>query len=369
MSRFKNLRVHFKLTQLQFVGGVTNHGSASAGVSTERNQKRPFEMHVNLHGLFSMAVYLCFHANLFAQQATVDSNFIKPFYKQNALEVYPGIYSTRFNFTNRGQQKNDYRLAVNSSGYLGAYVNYKWLSLKYVVNMPGTQLDKDVKFKYTSLRFRFGNRQMLFHPFFDSYNGLLIPEAQRHRYQPFRNIRFADAGFDYYYFTNTKYCSFRAGNFFSEKQVKPAGAFFLMATPMWQQINWINPTRNLIRDSATYTLLSSDPQWVSMVTGVGYFYNFVFSKGRWIVSPALLIGAGGLREINTINKKIRGVSNIQAWLNAGYNGPNYYCYLNASWNNLQTNLFIKNMHQIDSDISFTCGFRFNNRRKKILGIL
>jgi len=322
-----------------------------------------------LYGFFLILFHLCGYGNLVAQQITVDSNFIRPFDKQNVLEVYPGNYNTLFNFTNTGERMHNYCLVVNSSGYLGAYVNYKWLSLNYEVNMPGTQLNKAVKFKYTSFHFRLGNRQMLFLPFYDSYNGLLIPEAQRRRYQPFRNIRFADAGFDYYYFTNTKVCSFRAGNFFSEQQIKPAGAFFLMTTPIWQQINWTSPTRNLISDSATYTLLSSNPQWISLVSRVGYSYNFIFSKGKWILSPALLFGGGGLQEINSINKKIRGVSNVQVWLNAGYNGPNYYCYLNTHWNNLQTNLFIKNMHQVKLDCSVTCGYRFNNFKNKILSIL
>ena len=322
-----------------------------------------------LSSFFFISAPLCCHSGLFAQQAAVDSNFIRPFNKQNVLEVYPGIYSTHFNFTNPGERKNDYRLAVNSSGYFGAYAKYKWLSLKYEVNMPGTQLDKDVKFKYTSFHFRFGNRQMLFHPFYDTYNGLLIPEGRRRQYEPFRNIRFTDAGFDYYYFTNTRHFSFRAGNFFSEQQVKPAGAFFLMATPIWQQISWANPTRGLIGDSSTYTLLSSNPQWISLITRVGYSYNFVFPKTRWIVSPAVIFGTGALQETNTDNKKLQGVYDVKAWLNAGYNGPNYYCYLNAGWGNLQTNLFIKNMHQVTSNVSVTCGYRFNKFKKKILGVL
>ena len=38
--------VYFKLSQHQVVGGDTNHGPASAGVPTGRNQVRQFEMHL-----------------------------------------------------------------------------------------------------------------------------------------------------------------------------------------------------------------------------------------------------------------------------------------------------------------------------------
>src|SRR6476620_6357594 len=68
----------------------------------------------------------------FAQPSPIDSSYINVFQKNNVVELYPSIYSTHFNFTNpKKNSKDNYRLLVNSSGYVGFYIGYKWLSLKY----------------------------------------------------------------------------------------------------------------------------------------------------------------------------------------------------------------------------------------------
>src|SRR5664279_1340264 len=110
-----------------------------------------------------------------AQTHAVDSNYIHSFQRPNVIEIYPGIYSTRFNFSNPRQRKNDYSLVANSNAHISTNVNYKWLSLRYSWAMPGTQLDKNVKLEYTSLGINFGGKQMRFRPFYESYNGLLVP--------------------------------------------------------------------------------------------------------------------------------------------------------------------------------------------------
>jgi hypothetical protein len=310
------------------------------------------------------------HTASFAQNHPVDSNYIQAFNRTNVIEIYPGIYSTHFNFSNRRQRKNDFSLVGNSNAHISTNINYKWFSLRYSWAMPGTELDEKVKLKYTSLGVNFGGKQMRFRPFYESYNGLLIPVQKiKDSFAIFEGIQFTSAGFDYYFFTNTKLFSFRAARSFSAKQVKSAGSVFLMVTPSWQKFNWKTPSRELVKDSATFSLLSADPEWVSVVVRIGYTHNFVIDKGKWIIAPAMLTGAGLLREINTTDRKLQAVGNIQAWLNAGYNGPVYYCYLHAWWNDLQTNLLIKNMNQVNTNFSITAGYRFSDFHKKILGLL
>ena len=306
----------------------------------------------------------------FAQKNKVDSNYIQAFERTNIVEIYPGIYSTRFNFSNPHQHKNDYSLVANSNAHISTNLSYKWLSLRYSWGMPGTQLDKNVKLQYTSLGVNFGGKQMRFRPFYESYNGLLVPvEKIKDSFDIFEGIQFTSAGFDYYFFTNTKLFSFRAAKSFSLKQVKSAGSVFLMVTPSWQKINWKNPSMDLLKDTATFNLLSQDPEWISLITRVGYTHNFVIDKGKWIIAPAVLMGAGLLREINTSDRNLQAITNLQAWLNAGYNGPYYYFYFHAWWNNLQTNLLIKNMNQVNTNFSLTIGYRFPNFHKKIMGLL
>jgi Domain of unknown function (DUF4421) len=327
--------------------------------------------HCVFYRILFIVIYVPGHSAVFGQFQGTDSNYIRAFTKTNVIEIYPAIYSTHFNFTHSGQRKNDYSLVANSSAHIGINLNYKWLSLRYSWAMPGTELDKNVKLQYTSLGLNFRIRQMRFHPFYESYNGLLIPKQKRNTdsFTIFRGIQFTSVGLDYYFFTNTRLFSFSAARSFSVSQVKGAGSVFSMITPAWQKINWKDPSRDLLTDSSTFVLLSQDPEWVSLVIRVGYTYNFILQKGKWIIAPAVLTGAGLTKEINIAGSKLKPVTNFQVWLNAGYNGHDYYFYLHAWWNDLRTNLLIKNMNQINTSFSFTAGYRFHNFRRKILGLL
>jgi hypothetical protein len=321
----------------------------------------------NIRMLCGICIFLIF--SIFSEGQSVDSNYIRQFDKKNIVEVYPGLYITQFNFTNPGERKNDYKLVANSSGYVSTYMSYKWISFKYSWAMPGTKLNEDAKLDYTSLGIRFGNRRLSFHPFYDSYYGLLIRGKKHTRdFEPFRNIQFSDIGIDIYYYTNLKRFSFSATHF-SQSQIKSAGSYFIMATPLWQKIDWKNPSMDLISDSATYSLLSSNPEWISFVARAGYSYNFSLKNGKWSIAPSLLFGGGALREVHTGNKSLQGVTDVQAWLSAGYNGTPFYFYLKGFWDNLQTNLFIKNLHQVNANLSITGGYRFASLKKKIFWIL
>lgn len=326
--------------------------------------------HFSLYNIVFLLMSILNYSALFAQKNAVDSNYIQPFEKTNIIEIYPDIYSTRFNFYSHHERKNNYSLVANSNAHISTNLSYKWLSLSYSWAMPGTELDKHVKLQYTSLNLNLGGKQMRFRPYYESYNGLLIPvEKVKRRYDIFQGIQFTTAGFDYYFFSNTKQFSFNAAKSFSLKQVKSAGSVFVMATPSWQKINWKIPSRALVKDSTTYNLLSQHPEWISFIGRIGYTYNFVIDKGKWIIAPAILTGAGLLREINTADKSLQAVTNMQAWLNAGYNGPTFYFYFHAWWNNLQTDLLIKDMNQVNTNFSLTIGYRFDNFHRKILGLL
>lgn len=319
---------------------------------------------------FLLMIGWTFAFSVQAQISKRDTAYIADFDRPNVIEIYPGIYSTHFNFTSPHEHKTNFRLSANSSGYAGTYINYKWVSLKYSWAMPGTQLDKDVRLRYTSLSLRLSSKQMAFHPFYDSYNGLLMPAKEPGiHYKPFRGIQFSDAGIDLYYFANTGQFSYHAANYFSEIQKKSKGTVLVMVTPMWQKINWKNPSYQLITDTATYHLLASDPQWISLVGRIGFIYDLVFDHGLWSISPACLIGGGALRELNFKEDRLQAVNDLQAWINVGYNGPEFYAYVNAFWDNLQSNLLIKNLHQVNTDFSVTLGYRFHSASKKILHLL
>src|SRR4051794_31499531 len=108
---------------------------------------------------------------LFGQASGVDSNYIYFFNKKNVIEIYPGVYSTKFKFSTAHDRKNNYSLVANSSGYIGLYMSYKWMSLKYSWGIPGTELAKHVRLQSTSLGLSFRIRRIIFRPFYNSYKG------------------------------------------------------------------------------------------------------------------------------------------------------------------------------------------------------
>lgn len=302
-------------------------------------------------------------------RSAVDSNFVHTFPSRNDVELYSGVYSTHFQFDKGDDRKHRFGLAVNSSAYIGVNVDYKWLSFRISTAMPGTQLDNKVKQKYTSLKFGFGSEKLQFRPFFDQYNGLLIPDGHRNTFTNFKDIRFYDAGLDMYYFFNSSRFSYRTANAFSELQTRSAGTWFAMVTPMWQRISWKKPSGGLVSDSATYKLLTAGPSWVSLLARVGYGYNFSLRNGLWMICPRVAVGGGALREVNRKNAGIQLASDLQAVISGGYNGNKYYMYMNAQWEKGQANLLIRNMTEKNTGVSLTMGLRFGNLEKKILGIL
>ncbi|SDE14160.1 DUF4421 family protein [Niabella drilacis] len=318
---------------------------------------------------YAVLCWLLITAGIAQAQVRRDTAFIAGFDRENTIEAYPGYYTTRFSFEGYGKRPAAFRLTANSNAYTGFFINYKWLSFQYAWGIPGTELAKGIRLKHASFSFRYNRPRVSFYPFFDGYDGLLLRTAKRHpRFDSFRGMQLFRAGVRTYYFTNTEHYTYRAGLSFAERQLRPAGGFIFNMIPQWQQINWKTPSRALIRDSVTYRLLASDPQWISLVAGGGYNYNWVFNRGAWIVSPAVIGGIGGLRELNNA-RSVQPMLNLQAWVNAGYSGPVFYAYINGSIQASQTHLIVRKLNTMDDEVSLTLGYRFKGHSKKILGML
>lgn len=298
-----------------------------------------------------------------------DTAFVRKYEKDNVIEWTTGDYSSTFAFQGFGKHPSDFILAANSNWYTGFFLNYKWASLQYSWGIPGTELDNNVKLKHTSFAFTYRLPAVSIHPFYDFYNGLLLQKRRRSRkYDAFRDMRYYTAGTKLMYYTNTGRFSYKAGSTLGERQLVSEGGMIFTLTPQWQKINWVNPNNVLIKDSLTYTLLSSDPQWVSLVAGAGYNYNFSIDRGKWIISPAVTASAGSIKEVNNRNP-FKPVFNLQGWVNAGYSGREIYAYINAYIQYEQTNLIIKKLNASGNGASITVGYRFRSLPKKVLGLL
>lgn len=306
----------------------------------------------------------------FAQSKKLqDSNYISHFERRNVVEVYTGFNFTNFNFNGLKKAPSSFRLAANTNAYMGFNFNYKWASVSYSFAIPGTRLDNNIRLKHVSASFRYNYKQWSIIPSYNFYNGLLLQNNEdRKDFDPFRDMNYYDAGFKLLHFSNIHKYSYKSATSFSEQQIKPVGSIIIMAVPRWQSIRWKNPSHDLISDSLTYNVLASNPQWVSLTLGGGYNYNFIFNNGKWIISPAAIIGAGALKEIQR-QGYVQPIFDAQAWVNAGYNGDRIYYFVRASWENTQTKLLIKNLNAINRGISFTIGYRFKSLPKTIFGIL
>lgn len=286
------------------------------------------------------------------------------------VEVNPGISTTHFTFYNRSLHQPSVHLAANSSAYLGIYINYHWLSVKYYFPLPETSMLEDKSLHYTSIKLRFPGKKFGMDPFFDDYNGLLLPQRPHwHDFTGIKGLHFTDAGTDLYYFPNYRHFSFQATNYYSKEQIKSAGSSFLMVTPLWQRISWNHPNDGQIKDSSTFHFLQKQIEWVSLIARIGYSYSIVLEKGTWMITPSFLMGKGVVKPVTTKSDTWKDVSDVQAWLNIGYNGNNWYLYFAGFIDNLHTNLAAKRLQEINTDLSFTYGYRFRSSGHKIAGIL
>lgn len=301
--------------------------------------------------------------------AQPDPSYIGKFNKNNVMELFPGVYRNSFNFEGSRNRHPSFRMLANSSAYLGTFINYKWATLHYSFSVPGTQLDKYTALNYKAFNLRFMMPSTLILPYFNAFNGLLIPGNRKHNYLPIKDIRTFSAGTDLYFYPNAKYYSYGAANYFSQQQLRSAGSIVMRLCPQWQQMQWYHPSTSLTRDSNTVRLLASNPQWSSLSGSLGYAYTFAFLRGRWTLSPTLLAGKGLIHEHRVQAPAFQTASTLQAFVNAGYTNSQYYIYLNAFTDRLRSRLLFRDLQQKKTDLSLTFGYRFRSMRKPILGII
>lgn len=143
-----------------------------------------------------------------------------------------------------------------------------------------------------------------------------------------------------------------------------------MASIVNENVDWKNPNSEFIQNNTTYNLLSAGPSWTSFIIRGGYARNFVFDNQKWLLSPAILAGAGGLIEKSTSTKDPQLVTDIRLSLNGGLNATGqYYIRINSSWSYRNTNLLLSNLNEDNLNITITAGYRFKDFKQNILDIL
>ncbi|NCU04606.1 MAG: DUF4421 domain-containing protein [Chitinophagaceae bacterium] len=309
-----------------------------------------------------------------ADAQLADSTYIRAFAKKNVIELNIGRDQSGFAFSSPDEtfheRRNDERMKVNNGIYVGAYLQYKFLSLSYSFIVPGTLTDPAAKFHYTSLRFQVSNKHLIAEPFYHQYNGLLLSHRHTRQYITLKNLTEKDAGMDLFLLQNTSRFSFAASDFFSARQLKSQGACFAVLSPLWQRMTSNTSANEIIKDSSVSNQLKEKPEWVSFTPKIGYAYAFSMHHGDWLITPAVLTGAGASKRLYAHGTQLHTATDFQAWINAGYNGDSFYCYLNSKWEYQQTGFLLqRTIRRESAGISLTAGYRFSNCKRKIAGLL
>ena len=300
-------------------------------------------------------------------QDFADSNNVRP---------YLGFYHTRFSAGNTLTRARQPRLQANTSAYLGAAVNYKWLSVYYALNIPRTSVlggdNKTVKASQLIIS-RWWKRWGL-EGSYQRDRGLVDQDDPGSRMvnSVWQWADYKYVGINTSYFFNPSRFSYRAADNFARIQTRSGGSWFLMLTPSYQDFSLQRNARDTsVKDSILYNLISKDANHVVLLAKVGYTYAFSWGQGRWTCSPLFCIGPGAgvyLDQFHTHQRLFPDLG-CQGRLTAGYNGDKWYTYLSGFYDLVQEPQKNLGLKTINESASLSVGYRFHSLRRRILRIL
>jgi hypothetical protein len=316
--------------------------------------------------LFLLIIFIGYFLNLFSQEKVLDSSYIGNFSKSNSIELYSGRYDNQLNLLNPTKKKFSYILSPNVGLYSGFYASYKWLTLMYSWNIPGTvRLKNEKKMTSSDLTlFRFFRSWGLTIDK-NSTHGLILKERKNSNNPlPIRNLKLLTLNSDIYFFQNKNKFSYKASQYLAEIQKKSAGSLIGVISPNYNQIR----STTIIPTQINNSFLFKNPSWFSLTTSLGYSYNYVLNSGKFIINPSLFLGYGLIKSPHTL-RKLKSEDGLNFSFNSGYSGDLNYFLLNGSIHFYNKKIISDIVHQTKSDISITYGHRFNNLNKKILTLL
>ncbi len=250
--------------------------------------------------------------------------------------------------------------------FSGIYLNYKWLSLGYGINVPFTSRDNAVK-GFKSYRFHFNS---YFHGWgisgaSDIYKGLLS-QTYKNTYTPVDGVRYTSINADIFYVANAGHYSYKAAQYLGQKQLRSCGSFIYHIRPYFYALGLQSGPEQ--SSDSVQQFINGNPRWLSVIASVGYGYNFVINKSRWIISPRAEAGLGGLYQFG-IEKKLKAAAFFRTALAAGYSTDNIYTYISTETINT-TNFFASTILADNRlRLSITTGFRLPSLKKKVLDVL
>lgn len=295
-----------------------------------------------------------------------DTSYIKQFNKKNDVEQFNSYNSNRLRFYTATQRDKAVNLFTNNGLFTGVYLDYKWATIGYGINIPFTSRDKSVK-DFKIYRFNLGTykRGWGFTGNANVYRGFLSQQL-REKYTPLPGVRYTNINADLYYVANYRQFSYSAARWLSEQQRKSSGSFIYHFRPSYAALKIEKP--GLPTNDSTPVFISENPRWLSLTASLAYAYSFIWGEGRWILSPKIEAGGGVLYQFG-IEEKLKPTGFGRTSLTGGYNSNLWYFYLNTETINTKSIFSSAIMREDQWSVSLTAGYRLPNLKRKILGLL
>lgn len=319
-----------------------------------------------MRALILLSGFLLLFISFSAFGQAEDSTYIDNYRKDNDVEISNLYNSLRLHFNTKGKDANTLNFFTNNGLFSGIYLNYKWLILGYGINVPFTSRDNSVK-GFKSYRLHVNS---YFHGWGisgggDVYKGLLS-QTYKGIYTPVDGVKYTSIYADLFRVGNPSRYSYKAAQYLGQRQLKSCGSFLYHVRPYYYSLG-LQTSPSPASDSIQ-SFINGNPRWLSLITSLGYGYNQVWEDGKWIVSPRIEAGLGGLYQFG-IEKKVRASAFFRTALSAGYSTENIYTYFSAETVDA-TNFFASTILSDDKlRLSFTVGYRLPSFSKRILGIL
>src|SRR5690349_18681135 len=154
-----------------------------------------------------------------------DSSYIRKVNKQNDVELFNSYNSNRLQFYTAEHHNQAVNLFTNNGLFTGIYLDYKWATIGYGIDVPFTSRDNNVKdFKLYRFHLNTYIHGWGFTGNANVYKGFLS-QQYKDKYTPVPGVRYTNLNADIYHVGNNRQFSFNAAHWLSEQQIKSCGTF------------------------------------------------------------------------------------------------------------------------------------------------
>ncbi|MCC7533428.1 MAG: DUF4421 family protein [Bacteroidia bacterium] len=270
----------------------------------------------------------------FALTKTDDTTFVQKIDKDYSLQLYS--WSTNVDLLvlpDKTEKDFGVRLQPNEKTQAGLAVGFKYFTLAFGVQIPGTEKNEiDYgKTKFYDFSFGYFKRKFGGEIYYRYFQGMYSEQNDFSTGHIRQDMFLSNGGLNFYYAQNHKKYSMRAAISQQELQRKSAGSFVLLANVQF---------RNFLADSSIIApIIDKEENYgelqglkeISFITASlrpGYAHNFVLDNGRWFITPAAFMGIGsGWYTSLAKNGYKQGIPidlTFHAKTFAGYNHSNWF---------------------------------------------